>query len=84
MTAKLNHEELKAAVMAMPFVDRSCLLIMSVMQHEKEPVAVVNGLIGLISEMLRYYSTSQKYLVASKLRDIADNLERVPREYSST
>lgn len=68
-------ENCKKQIWQLPYLDRVCILALSVVDRERDAVAAANGLIALVVRMSEGYSHESKIPIADCLRDAADVLD---------
>jgi hypothetical protein len=72
-------ESLRAEIWKMPYLDRASLLVLSVIEHDREAYFFTDGLIKLIAGPLSSgYSASDRLRVSEALRNTADVLDHEP------
>jgi hypothetical protein len=69
-------DELKARIQALPFADRVCLLITSIIARDSEAIRAMFGLMDLLLRMSQSFDADNRVRIAEALRNIADRIER--------
>jgi hypothetical protein len=70
--------DLNEALWAMPIEDRVGMLIISIVERDREAVAAVNAMICMTSRMAKGLSVVDRVCVAERLRDTADEWDHMP------
>ncbi len=71
-----SNDFLKAKLRQLDYIDRISLLTCSIIEHHKEPISAVLGLIELISRLSQYFNEDKRFRLADRLRTAADLCEK--------
>lgn len=71
-------ESLRAQIWEMPYLDRTAILVASIIQHDGEAVICADGLIRLAATLSSGCSTANRLRISETLRSAADALDHEP------
>jgi hypothetical protein len=79
MKQSAASDRLRKAMWALEFPERAAMLVASIIEHERYPLATIEGLVELIGTMsggrVRGIGVAERGRLANRLRDLADRLE---------
>lgn len=71
-----HNKQLQTMLRALPIEDRLTELVVSIMQENPHGLAVSLRMARVTGKLSEDLSTEHRFAVASRLRDVADQLER--------
>jgi hypothetical protein len=74
----MSRDEINELIWSLPVSERCALLVGSIVEGKLGPVRPIAGLISVTAAMARMLSVTQRFQIASRLRDVADELEQQP------
>ncbi len=72
----MRREDLLSRIRAIPFTERTAMLVCSIVEQDHQAFAAVAGLVRLITTMSRGLNVQKRYALAERLRSAADQLEQ--------
>lgn len=72
----MSRDEISSLIWALPVSERCALLVGSIVESKSGPVRPIAGLIAVTLTMARMLTVTQRFTIASRLRDAADALEQ--------